>query len=147
MTQELKLRIISGLILAVVVLFATWQGGFAFDVVAALIGVLVYYEWTTITGIANEDKPGWIAGWIVQTLLVLNMFYGHPHYAMPASVVFRWPHCEAIPKAVSLSSCFCSLSSGAQILLLTLQGERLAGQNWRQESLPAKHGLAQLAAQ
>lgn len=82
MTQELKLRIISGLILAIVVLFATWQGGSAFDVVAALIGVLVFHEWTTITGIAKEDRPGWISGWIVQSILVLNIFYGHPHYAI-----------------------------------------------------------------
>ena len=82
MTQELKLRIVSGLLLAVVVLVATWQGGYAFDIIAAMIGVLVYYEWTTITKIAEDDRIGWAAGWVVQTLLVINMFYGHPHYAI-----------------------------------------------------------------
>ena len=82
MTQELKLRILSGVVLATVVLFATWQGGYAFDIIAAMIGVLVYYEWTTITGISHDDRLGWFAGWLVQTLLVINLFYGHPHYAI-----------------------------------------------------------------
>ena len=52
MQQELKLRIVSGLILAVIVLAATWYGGFAFRILAAVIGLLIYYEWSTITGVA-----------------------------------------------------------------------------------------------
>jgi phosphatidate cytidylyltransferase len=35
MKQELKLRIVSGLILAIIVLAATWYGGFIFRTVAA----------------------------------------------------------------------------------------------------------------
>ena len=82
MTQELKLRILSGIVLATVVLFATWQGGYAFDIIAAMIGVLVYYEWTTITRISQDDRVGWATGWLVQVILAYNMFYGHPHYAI-----------------------------------------------------------------
>ncbi|MEK1870009.1 MAG: phosphatidate cytidylyltransferase, partial [Ensifer adhaerens] len=48
MQRELQLRIVSGVILAAVVLAATWYGGFVFRLVASLIAVLVDYEWAAI---------------------------------------------------------------------------------------------------
>jgi phosphatidate cytidylyltransferase len=43
MGRELKLRIASAIVLAVVVLTATWVGGSAFNIVAAAIAPLIYY--------------------------------------------------------------------------------------------------------
>nr|WP_287262628.1 hypothetical protein [Thioclava sp.] len=42
MAQELRLRIYSAIVLAAIVLAATWIGGLAFRIVASVIGLLVY---------------------------------------------------------------------------------------------------------
>ena len=44
MQSELRLRILSGIVLAIVVLAATWFGGLAFRALSAGIALLVYYE-------------------------------------------------------------------------------------------------------
>lgn len=83
MNQELKLRIISGIILAVLVLAATWYGGIAFRLLAAVIGLLVYYEWSTITGLPGRDFPGNAFGWVAQASIALNTVFGLEEYAIP----------------------------------------------------------------
>jgi phosphatidate cytidylyltransferase len=50
MSRELQLRIASAIVLAAVVLVATWLGGLVFSLVAAAISLLIFYEWTSITG-------------------------------------------------------------------------------------------------
>ncbi|NEJ71164.1 phosphatidate cytidylyltransferase [Rhizobium phaseoli] len=80
MQQELKLRIVSGLILAAIVLAATWYGGFAFRILAAVIGLLIYYEWSTISGIARD----WVAntvGWIGQAAIAFLVLIGNFEFA------------------------------------------------------------------
>lgn len=52
---NLQVRLISSVILGVAVIFATWQGGILFRALAALCGLLVYWEWQSITGF---DKYG-----------------------------------------------------------------------------------------
>src|SRR5690606_8889775 len=42
MSRELRLRVVSGIVLAVVVLTATWLGGITFRLLAAAIALLVY---------------------------------------------------------------------------------------------------------
>lgn len=56
MSEELRLRIISGIVLAAVVLVATWLGGIVFSLLAALISVLIFYEWSTITGQSRTSR-------------------------------------------------------------------------------------------
>lgn len=56
MSPELRLRIISGIVLAVVVLAATWIGGMVFSLLAALISILIFYEWVTITGQSRRSR-------------------------------------------------------------------------------------------
>ncbi|PDT01915.1 phosphatidate cytidylyltransferase [Rhizobium chutanense] len=80
MQRELKLRIVSGLILAAVVLAATWYGGFAFRILAAVIGLLIYYEWSKITGIVRD----WVSntvGWIGQAAIASLVLVGHFEFA------------------------------------------------------------------
>jgi phosphatidate cytidylyltransferase len=50
MSRELQLRIVSAAVLAAVVLIATWLGGMVFSLLAAVISLLIFYEWTSITG-------------------------------------------------------------------------------------------------
>ena len=56
MSPELRLRIISAIVLAAVVLAATWLGGLAFSLLAALISILIFYEWATITGQSRKSR-------------------------------------------------------------------------------------------
>ncbi len=49
--SELKLRIISAVVLALVVLGVTWVGGWPFKLVWAIVGALMAYEWLRIMGV------------------------------------------------------------------------------------------------
>jgi phosphatidate cytidylyltransferase len=85
MHRELKLRILSGLFLAIVVLAATWYGGLAFRFVSAAIALLIYYEWSTITRIAGEHGNANIAAWTGQAIAALLVVAGD--FASAAAVL------------------------------------------------------------
>ena len=55
MSRELRLRIISAVLLAIPVLLITWAGGIWFRGLSALLGLLIYYEFSTITGLATRE--------------------------------------------------------------------------------------------
>ena len=77
MNPELKLRTISGIVMAVVVLGATWWGGLPFRLFAALIGLLIYYEWSTITGLARNvtDRFSHLFGWACTALVCIEVAF------------------------------------------------------------------------
>ena len=77
MQTELRLRIISGIVLAIVALGATWAGGVLFQILSVAIALLVYYEWSTITKLAERDFQGYALGWLSQVILAgLILFDG-----------------------------------------------------------------------
>ena len=63
MSEELRLRIMSALVLAAVVLSVTYFGGIWFQLLAALIGLLIFYEWSTIIGSVANDRAGAMSAW------------------------------------------------------------------------------------
>lgn len=69
MSEELRLRIISAIVLAIVVLAATWMGGIYFAVLSVVIALLVYYEWTRITQAAQKDREAYWVGWLALVLV------------------------------------------------------------------------------
>lgn len=71
MSEELRLRIISAVVLAAIVLTATWFGGVLFAALADVIGLLVYYEWTRITDARHIDRHAFWAGWIAVGLVAV----------------------------------------------------------------------------
>lgn len=85
MSEELRLRIISGIVMAAVVLVATWFGGLSFRLLSAAITLLVYYEWSTISRLErNERLLGWfmvgvlglmiLAGWTGVAVVLIGFF-------------------------------------------------------------------------
>lgn len=88
MSEELKLRIMSGFVLAAIVLGATWYGGVAFRMLAGLIALLIYYEWSTITKQAEKDVQANALGWLGTVLLVVMTVAGEFDYAVPLLVGF-----------------------------------------------------------
>ena len=83
MQTELRLRIISGIVLAAVVLAATWYGGLAFRLLAAAISVLVYYEWSTITRLPETDFRGNAFGWVSVVGIAAMVVFGFDELALP----------------------------------------------------------------
>ncbi|WP_018900005.1 phosphatidate cytidylyltransferase [Rhizobium sp. 2MFCol3.1] len=88
MHRELQLRIISGTILAVIVLAATWYGGLAFSLLSALIGLLIYYEWSTITRLASEQPVANAIGWIGQAAIAVAVVSGTVGYSLILLLLF-----------------------------------------------------------
>ncbi|MCQ1837000.1 phosphatidate cytidylyltransferase [Neorhizobium galegae] len=83
MSAELKRRIASALVLAVVVLTATWYGGLAFRIVAAAMAVLIYYEWSTITRAAERDFRANAFGWVAIFLIAIDLVVDEGELSVP----------------------------------------------------------------
>ncbi|PDT55216.1 MULTISPECIES: phosphatidate cytidylyltransferase [Sinorhizobium] len=83
MQRELKLRIASGIVLAAITLGATWAGGFAFQLLSIAIGLLVYYEWSTITKLAERDFQGNALGWLSQAVIAALVLMDYMPYSLP----------------------------------------------------------------
>jgi phosphatidate cytidylyltransferase len=70
-------RVVSGVILAAVVLGLTWLGGLPFRVLAALIGALVFHEWATMSGLYAARRQA-AALWLLVAIPLLAMVAGQP---------------------------------------------------------------------
>ncbi|MBB5572448.1 MULTISPECIES: phosphatidate cytidylyltransferase [Rhizobium] len=88
MSRELRLRIISGIVLAAVVLAATWYGGLSFRILAAAIGLLVYYEWSTITDLHGRDPQGNALGWLGLLLIASATLAAESVYSLELLIIF-----------------------------------------------------------
>jgi phosphatidate cytidylyltransferase len=88
MSRELRLRIISGIILAAIVLAATWFGGVAFEVLASVIALLIYYEWSTITGLHQRDPQGDALGWLGIVVIAVTTLMEEPAYSVGTLLFF-----------------------------------------------------------
>lgn len=64
MSRELRLRIVSGVILGILVLAATWAGGLWFRSLAVLIMVLMHYEFSTISNARTKAPLANAIGWL-----------------------------------------------------------------------------------
>ena len=83
MGRELRLRILSGIVLAAVVLAATWYGDIAFRLLAAVIALLIYYEWSTITRLPETDFRGNAFGWASTALVAALVVFRVDEFALP----------------------------------------------------------------
>ena len=73
MSEELRLRILSAIVLGILVLAATWFGGVYFALLAAVIALLVHYEWTRITGARTLDPEAFWSGWVAMALIAFDI--------------------------------------------------------------------------
>jgi phosphatidate cytidylyltransferase len=82
-SRELQLRIYSAIVMVIVVLAATWVGGIAFRFLAVAIGLLVYYEWSRMTRLAETSLRSNSFGWLAMALIALNMLFGSADFTVP----------------------------------------------------------------
>jgi len=83
MSQELKLRIYSSIVMVILVVVATWLGGYAFRALAAAIGVLIYYEWSTMTRLGERSARGNAWGWLSVVVVAGNLLFGPADLTFP----------------------------------------------------------------
>lgn len=83
MTRELQLRIYSSIVMIAVVLAATWLGGLSFRALSAVIALAVYYEWSTMTGLAERSFRGNAWGWLSVAVICGNLLFGSDDFAVP----------------------------------------------------------------
>ena len=87
MSRELRLRIISGLILAVIVLAATWAGGLWFRCLSALILVLIYFEFSTIAGLQRKAQTAAAIGWVTSFATAISILLSESGLAVATILV------------------------------------------------------------
>ena len=61
---------------SLLLLAATWYGGLAFRALSSLIGLLIYYEWSAITGLQREQPAANVVGWAGQGAIALRHALG-----------------------------------------------------------------------
>ncbi len=83
MGRELRLRIVSAIVMAAVILAATWYGGILFRIVAGLLAILIYYEWSTVTRISETNSTGNAWGWFAVAVIAGNTIFGEPSLDLP----------------------------------------------------------------
>ncbi|NTJ42452.1 phosphatidate cytidylyltransferase [Agrobacterium larrymoorei] len=83
MNRELKLRIISALVLALIILTATWYGGLMFRTVAGILALLIYTEWSTITKLSDTNPTGYAWGWFAVAVMSGNTIFGESSLDLP----------------------------------------------------------------
>lgn len=83
MSRELRLRIVSAIVMAAVILAATWYGGILFRIVAGLLAILIYYEWSTITRLSEANPTGNAWGWFAVAVIAGNTIFGESSLDLP----------------------------------------------------------------
>ena len=84
MSRELQLRIVSGVILAILVLASTWAGGIWFKGLAVIIMVLVHYEFSTMVGAPAKAPLANAIGWMAILATAAFVLTSLPSMALAA---------------------------------------------------------------
>ena len=87
MTRELGLRIVSGVILGVLVLAATWAGGIWFTGLAVLIMVLMHYEFSTMASAPLKAPLANAIGWLAVLATAVFLLTSLPMMALAAILI------------------------------------------------------------
>lgn len=85
--SELRLRIISGAVLVVLALGATWAGGWLFAALWSAAGIAIAYEWMTLTAVESRSAVSLAAGAGILALVVGNVFAASPPVLWSIAVI------------------------------------------------------------
>lgn len=87
MSPELRLRIISGVILGILVLATIWAGGLWFRALATLIMLLMHYEFTTIVAAPQKTPLANAIGWLAVLATAVFIMTSLPSMALAAIAI------------------------------------------------------------
>lgn len=92
--SDLKIRVISGVIMAVISIFALWAGGATFVIFAGLIGLATFWEWKNISEAFNAHA--------IATNIWLVMGFVYIGFATFMLIYFRLKDISFIPTLMLL---------------------------------------------
>ena len=75
--SNLRLRILSALVMAPAVLLLTWLGGLPFRLLVVAAGFAIYYEWAHMAGLARQ-RAAWAAYGLLLAVPLLMTGAGVP---------------------------------------------------------------------
>ncbi|KFB10187.1 phosphatidate cytidylyltransferase [Nitratireductor basaltis] len=78
--SDLRVRALSALVMAVIVLFATFLGGVTYRLFAVLLALLVYYEWTGMKPTLPRDNR--LIGWGALVASLAPLVIGLPDWVV-----------------------------------------------------------------
>ncbi len=84
MNNELKLRIMSAIVMVAVTLFSVWIGGAVFAILVIIAGLLIFYEWSTI--IKTEPSLTFL-GWATLVISFVLLFLDFVPHALIALII------------------------------------------------------------
>jgi phosphatidate cytidylyltransferase len=84
MDNELKLRIISAIVLVAITLYSVWIGGAVFALLVIIAGLLIFYEWSTI--IKTEPSLTFL-GWATLIISFALLFFDLVPQALIALII------------------------------------------------------------
>lgn len=87
MSRELRLRIVSGVVLGILVLAATWAGGLWFQGLAVLIMVLMHYEFSTMLNARAKAPLANAIGWMAILATTAFIMMSLPQMALAAILI------------------------------------------------------------
>lgn len=129
MPRELRLRVISAVVLGALVLAATWFGGLPFRVIAGAIVLLVFYEWSSMVARRYRSTPLRVFGWIIAVAVAVLLLAGSSGLAMViliagGVVAALWELATARRWWVGAGILYAALSG---VSLAAIRGESSAG--------------------
>lgn len=129
MSGELRLRIVSGVILAALALAATWAGGFWFRSLAVLIMALVHYEFSAMVNAPVKAPLANAIGWLAVLATAFFILTLSPSMALAAIVIGAGGACFAgLKRRAGLWSATGVLYAGfSGLALAEIRGEGLIG--------------------
>ena len=68
--SDLGVRLLSALVLLAVLGLALWQGGWVFDALVALVGIVVFAELARLVATAAPSTPAKVGGWFAGAIYV-----------------------------------------------------------------------------
>tara|TARA_R110002020_G_scaffold163258_1_gene349284 strand:+ start:1338 stop:2174 length:837 start_codon:yes stop_codon:yes gene_type:complete len=129
MSRELRLRIMSAVVLAIVVLAATWAGGLWFRSLAVVIMLAIHYEFSTMANATARAPLANAIGWLAVLATALFVLTSLPAMALAAIFIGA---CGAIFAGVKrgggLWSATAVLYAGfSGLALAEIRGDSLSG--------------------
>lgn len=127
--SELGRRIVSGIVLAAVVLASVWYGGSAFRVVVAVAAALIYYEWSNIVSAPRTSPAINVFGWsaVIAAAILLALGLGREAVLLAvaaglAALVWEWAAGRRV--WIGLGVLYAVLPA---VALAAIRGETFAG--------------------
>ncbi|WP_394689667.1 phosphatidate cytidylyltransferase [Hoeflea sp.] len=129
MSPELRLRIISGVILGLLVLATIWAGGLWFRALATLIMLLMHYEFTTIVSAPQKTPLANAIGWLAVLATGVFIMTSLPSMALAAIAIgAAGAAFSALRSGAGLWSATAVLYAGfSGLALAEIRGEGLFG--------------------